>query len=417
MALPVRSWRSALIVACLGGAAAVCITLAYEVREATSTLRSVAAQTLRDYASAAGKTLGVELLKQSNEFRLNLYAPVLTPLSAGERAISLVDFGARADSLYKQDRYEPDALRGYMRVDVSSGRWEGLRATSDSALAQRVADTLLSHSLRGTAVMPSGLVQMHVGPTAMTASFVIQQDPATKKTYAYVVTQTRAVNFQHAMNKAMAAVPILPPSFTGSAWNVDAVGGDRAYALNDSLIGVRAVGVDGSLLYASSHWFPGSSRASYEFQTGPGGFAIETVFRPGLESRLLPSAVRRVSQRLYLSLGTLGALLIIVSIVAFWGEMTRQRAARQQSLIQLTTGLRHELNNALASVMLESQLLASSEGMDPEARRAGAAIAEQAERMRHVILRLDHVDDLPVVDYYEGKSMVDLAVARRTQPA
>jgi hypothetical protein len=58
--------------------------------------------------------------------------------------------------------------------------------------------------------------------------------------------------------------------------------------------------------------------------------------------------------------------------------------------------------------MLESQMLAASEDASPDARYAGAAIAEQAERMRKVIRRLDNVDRLPVVSYFEGKSMIDL---------
>ena len=75
---------------------------------------------------------------------------------------------------------------------------------------------------------------------------------------------------------------------------------------------------------------------------------------------------------------------------------------------QLTTGLRHELNNALASVMLESQMLAASDDASVDSRYAGAAIAEQAERMRKVLRRLDNIEHLPVVNYFEGKSMVDL---------
>jgi signal transduction histidine kinase len=97
-----------------------------------------------------------------------------------------------------------------------------------------------------------------------------------------------------------------------------------------------------------------------------------------------------------------------VSLIAYWGEMSHQTSERARSMQRLTTGLRHELNNALASVMLESQMLAASDEASAESRRAGAIIAEQAERMRGALRRLDDIETLPVVSYLEGRSMVDL---------
>jgi nitrogen-specific signal transduction histidine kinase len=95
--------------------------------------------------------------------------------------------------------------------------------------------------------------------------------------------------------------------------------------------------------------------------------------------------------------------------------MSHQTAERTRPMQQLTTGLRHELNNALASVMLESQMLAASDDASPDARYAGAAIAEQADRMRKALRRLDNVERLPVVNYIEGKSMVDLTGAKAAE--
>ncbi|HEV2642523.1 MAG TPA: histidine kinase dimerization/phospho-acceptor domain-containing protein, partial [Candidatus Elarobacter sp.] len=129
-------------------------------------------------------------------------------------------------------------------------------------------------------------------------------------------------------------------------------------------------------------------------------------------ARLVPPAVRTAGRSLYLGLGLVGVFLLAVSGVAFWGELAQQRKARARSMTQLTTGLRHELNNALASVLLEAQMLAATEDAPADARSAGSTIAEQAERMHNVLRRLDHVDHLPVVDYFEGKAMVDLAESR-----
>jgi signal transduction histidine kinase len=208
----------------------------------------------------------------------------------------------------------------------------------------------------------------------------------------------------------MESVPLLPPSFAGSAWNLDKSAAAN-HVSNDSLIGVRIVAVDGTVLYISPHSYGGPYRGQYHFQSGPDGFTIETVLRPSLATALVPAVVRTAGRSLYIGLGLVGCFLLAISFIAFWGEMSHQTAERAKSMRQLTTGLRHELNNALASVMLESQMLAASDDASPDARYAGAAIAEQAERMRKVLRRLDNVDRLPVVDYFEGKSMVDLTGA------
>lgn len=230
--------------------------------------------------------------------------------------------------------------------------------------------------------------------------------------YVYAITQTRATNFQHAMEATMESVPLLPPSFSGHEWNMNLPDGAANHPANDSLIGVRITAVDGTLLYASPHWFGGPYRGSYNFQSGPDGFTVETVLRPSLATKLVPAAVRAAGRTVYIGLGLVGCFLLVVSFVAFWGEMSHQRSERARHMEQLTTGLRHELNNSLASVMLESQMLAAASDASPDVRYAGASIAEQAERMRKVLRRLDNVDHLPVVDYFEGKSMVDLTSDR-----
>jgi hypothetical protein len=230
--------------------------------------------------------------------------------------------------------------------------------------------------------------------------------------FVYAVTQTRATNFRQAMKKTMETVPLLPPSFTGSAWNMNIPGGAPNQPPNDSLMGVRITAVDGTPLYASPRWFDGPYHGSYKFQTGPGGFTVETVLRPSLAVSLVPAVVSSAGKSVYIGLGLVGCFLLAVSLVAFWGEMAHQSSERARHMQQLTTGLRHELNNALASVMLEAQMLAASDDASTDSRYAGAAIAEQAERMRKVLRRLDDVERLPVVDYFEGKSMLDLASDR-----
>jgi len=383
----------------------VCAILASEVRQANATLQETSSRTLRDYATAAGRVLGTEAIRRSNEFRAKLYSPLMGTVVVDGRATPLATFVQRAESLYAAEKYAPDSLRGYLRVDVRTMKWEGVLAMADPEFARVVVDTVISRARAGTRSPPLIVLPGTREPIIISASAVADGDG---HQYVYVVTQGRATNFQHAMRETMETVPLLPPSFTGTAWDMSSPDSARNHQANDSLLGVRVIAADGTLLYASPHWYRGLYRGSYQFQTGPGSFTIETVLRPDLETKLMPAAVRSAGRSLYIGLGLVACFLLAVSLIAFWGEMSHQTSERERSMQQLTTGLRHELNNALASVMLESQMLAASDDASPDSRYAGAAIAEQAERMRKVLRRLDNVDDLPVVSYFQGKSMVDL---------
>ena len=405
---PPRSWRIALVVTCLVATTIVCAILAGAVRQANAALEAATSQTLRDYATTAGRMLGSEAIQRSREFRAKLFGPLMGTVVVKGSAPELATFASRADSLYRAEKYASDSLRGYMRIDARTGHFEGLGAMQDSAFARLIADTIFE---RARTTSPAAMILTVGGHVPLLVAGAAVSD-ALGRRYIYVVTQTRATNFRHAMSETMETVPLLPPSFTGATWNMDqpvsAVNRQRNYAM----IGVRIIAADGALLYASPRWFGGRYSGSYTLQSGPGSFTIHTVLRPDLESRLMPRVVRTAGTSLYIGLVLVGCFLLAVSLIAFRGEMSYQRSERARSMQQLTTGLRHELNNALASVMLEAQMLSASEEASTDSRYAGAAIAEQAERMRKVIRRLDNVDVLPVVKYFEGKSMVDLAEGR-----
>lgn len=402
-----RSWRVALVVACLAGTTVVCAILAVAVRQADSALQEASVRTLSDYATTAGRVLGTEAIRRDNAFHVRLFGPLTGTVLVDSKAPPLATFAQRAESLYTADRFAPDPYRGYLRVDVRTRKWEGLLAMADSSRARILVDTLFARAREGGGspqiVFPG--VPTHI----IFASMAVVGAGAHH--YIYAITQTRAANFQHAMDATMQNVPLLPPSFTGTAWNMNLPGGAANRPANDSLIGVRITGADGALLYASPRWFVSPYRGSYNFQSGRDGFSVETSLRPSLAVRLVPAVVRTAGRFVYVGLGLVACFLLAVSLIAFWGEMSHQSTERARSMQQLTTGLRHELNNALASVMLESQMLAASEEASPDSRYAGAAIAEQAERMRNVLRRLENVDQLPVVSYFEGQSMVDLAGA------
>lgn len=403
-----RSWRAALVVTCLAGTVIVCAILATEVHQANAALYAAASRTMGDYATTAGRVLGTEAIRRDNEFRVRIFGQMRGTVLVDGVVPSLASFAQRAESLYTDAGFPADSNRGYLRVELRTRKWEGLMALTDSVRAGLLVDTIetYAHTGGGTALLRFPGTP---GRIIYSSSAVAGADG---RHYVYAITQTRATNFKQAMQKTMETVPLLPPSFTGSAWNMNNPGRAPNQPANDSLIGVRITAADGVLLYASPRWFAGPYRGIYKFQSGPGGFSVETVLRPTLAASLVPAVVRAASRSVYIGLGLVACFLLAVSLIAFWGEMSHQNSERARHMQQLTTGLRHELNNALASVMLEAQMLAASDDASTDSRYAGATIAEQAERMRKVLRRLDDVERLPVVDYFEGKSMLDLATDR-----
>ncbi len=383
--------------------------LVAEVHAANAALDATAEQTLRDYADYAARVLGTELLRQSQSFRARLYSAVVGATVRTGRALSVQEFARRADSLYLDDRYGPDSLRGYIRVDMSSGRWDAAGPMRASERVRPVVDTLLGTWRGAHDLMQPGVLIVPMGDREIMALYAPAADTVAHKVYVYVATQTRSLNLSHAMAATMAAVPLLPPSFTGPDSVASRAAGFSARESNDSLIGVRVVASDGALLYSSPRWFAGPYRGSYQFQVGRGGFAIQTVLRPGLELALVPRAVRVAGRSLYVAVAMFGAFLLAVSLIAFWGEVKQREGERDRAIRDLATGLRHELNNALASILLEAELLATAVETPDDACVTGATIAEQATRMRDVLRRLDHADRLPVVSYRDDKSMIDVA--------
>jgi signal transduction histidine kinase len=77
---------------------------------------------------------------------------------------------------------------------------------------------------------------------------------------------------------------------------------------------------------------------------------------------------------------------------------------------QLALGIRHELNNALASVLLNAELMGEDPTLDDVSRERVVAITEQSERMRDVLRRLEQREGLDViVPYLDEGFMVDLS--------
>lgn len=91
---------------------------------------------------------------------------------------------------------------------------------------------------------------------------------------------------------------------------------------------------------------------------------------------------------------------------------------RVAAIGQVAVAMRHEVNNALAALVAEGQLLEQSGRLThPEDREALGTIATMVRRIRDSLDRLGTLTEAPVVDYLPGVPMIDLAQPQPSAPS
>ena len=84
---------------------------------------------------------------------------------------------------------------------------------------------------------------------------------------------------------------------------------------------------------------------------------------------------------------------------------------------QLAIAIRHEVNNALATIVAEAQILAQDARLEhPEDKEAVDSMLVMARRIQDSLERLTRVTHAPTTDYVEGLKMIDLAKLRVREP-
>ncbi len=84
---------------------------------------------------------------------------------------------------------------------------------------------------------------------------------------------------------------------------------------------------------------------------------------------------------------------------------------------QLAIAIRHEVNNALATIVAEAQILAQDARLEhPEDREAVDSMLVMARRIQDSLERLTRVTHAPTTDYVEGLKMIDLTKLRVREP-
>lgn len=79
---------------------------------------------------------------------------------------------------------------------------------------------------------------------------------------------------------------------------------------------------------------------------------------------------------------------------------------------QVAVAIRHEVNNALATISAETQLLLQDERLSAEERTSLRNILDMSRRIKESVERLSTLSHAPVTEYVEGVPMIDLAKVR-----
>ena len=86
--------------------------------------------------------------------------------------------------------------------------------------------------------------------------------------------------------------------------------------------------------------------------------------------------------------------------------------ARLAAIGEFAVTIRHEVNNALTSIVAESQLLSETEpGISQEGKAAARSIHQAALRIAGDVRKLTSLANAPVTEYAHGIQMIDLKAA------
>ncbi|HEX4573994.1 MAG TPA: hypothetical protein VH158_02595 [Gemmatimonadales bacterium] len=118
----------------------------------------------------------------------------------------------------------------------------------------------------------------------------------------------------------------------------------------------------------------------------------------------------RITVPIYTAYGTVAISVGWLSeqLHLFYGRAIE--GERVAVISQLAVAMRHEVNNALATILAEGQLLEQDARIThPEDQQSLQSILAMTRRIRDSIDRLVTVTHAPVTEYVEGVTMIDLA--------
>jgi glucose-6-phosphate-specific signal transduction histidine kinase len=112
----------------------------------------------------------------------------------------------------------------------------------------------------------------------------------------------------------------------------------------------------------------------------------------------------------FLAIVTLGIAIGGLAELLRREHQGRVAAERRSVTNEMAIALKHEINNPLAALLMESEMLESdAESLSADHRRSIAAMADMARRIQELVDRVAEMNEPKRVEYVRGKWMIDLS--------
>jgi PAS domain S-box-containing protein len=107
----------------------------------------------------------------------------------------------------------------------------------------------------------------------------------------------------------------------------------------------------------------------------------------------------------------------IVCVLALFEDISVRKTAERSriaskhvdALQKLALGMRHYMNNTIAAISLELELLLLAAPLSSEARQGISSATEHVARLAAIVRRLDRVEELDTVPYLGDTMMIDVS--------
>jgi signal transduction histidine kinase len=359
---------------------------------------------IREYAGLGARLFGDRAYFVFEGIRIRILASIVgTHPAPGASAPPL-------DTFVQSARNEMDAIgfaagdtnRGFFRIDIPTGRYEGAGAAASTQIGARIRDLLRTRPApRDSRMDPMGWLMVDL-PEPMTVGLttMIASDGTPIAHYGFVYT--RRVGWKSVGDAVMRDLPLLPAAFV-----------DRQYrygldpSRTDTLVAIRLYDSAGRILYDSRPPFPGRIFGEFPFNTGSGAFrtvetlhpALVTAIRTSLRStRTAPffkyekdGVVHNVQLPLEALLPIVALMLAILAGFGLWREQRLTRARRD-----FVASVSHELRTPLAQIRMFTETLLLHRERDEEERTQWLSIiGREARRLGDLvenILLFSHID-------------------------
>jgi signal transduction histidine kinase len=125
----------------------------------------------------------------------------------------------------------------------------------------------------------------------------------------------------------------------------------------------------------------------------------------------------RVTLPIYIAYGAIAISVGWLSEQLHWFYERAIEGERVAVVTQVAITIRHEVNNALAAIMAEAQLLQQGGGLTAEQASALQHVLDMSRRVRDSMDRLSTLTRTPTMEYVPGVRMLDLAKIKEERPA